>query len=88
MTWQPLCLHSSFSNINNITSSSGLLIKVFKVTGILELDKRKRLELREGLINKSIDGSSGVNKNKSRNSELGKSKFIKYNYIAIFKLKV
>ena len=58
--------------MGNIAGSSGLSIEASKATRVLESDKSKRVELREGLVNKSIGRGSGVDKNKSRNSRLGK----------------
>ena len=59
--------------MGNIAGSSGLPIEAFKATRVLESDKRERVELREELVNKSIGGGSGVNKDKSRNSGLSNS---------------
>ena len=59
--------------MGNIAGSSGLPIEASKATRVLESVKRERVELREGLVNKSIGGGSGVDKDKSRNSRLGNS---------------
>ena len=48
-------------------------MEVSKATRVLKSDKREKVKLREGLVNKSIGGGSGVNKDKSRNSKLGNS---------------
>ena len=59
--------------MDNIAGSSGLPIEASKATRVLESDKRERVELREGLVNKSVGEGSGVEKNKSRNSGLDNS---------------
>ena len=59
--------------MGNIAGSSGLSIEASKATRVLKSDKRERVELHEGLVNKSVGGGFGVDKNKSRNSGLENS---------------
>ena len=59
--------------MGDIAGGSGLPIEAFKATRVLESDKRERVELREGLVNESIGGGFGIDKDKSRNSGLGNS---------------
>ena len=65
--------YSGFGDVGNIAGSSGLPIEASKATRVLKSDKRERIELREELVNKSVGGGSGVDKNKSRNFGLGNS---------------
>ena len=44
-----------------IAYNSSLVIEALETVGIPELVKRKEIILREGLINKSIGGSSRIN---------------------------